>query len=101
MEAMNQIFDKRDAEEWDEDEDEEEWDEDEDEDLDEWEAEVAEEGEQWDSPFERFEEGTGVDETIINVLEKDECLDNRKDCQKWVDKEETLGESSQIIFLNN
>lgn len=78
-EAMNQIedIDKREADDW----------------LSEGEEWASTEGEEWASTFERFEEGAAVDETVINVLEKDECLDNRADCQKWVNKEEKLGES--------
>lgn len=40
--------------------------------------------------FDLFEKGD-TDETVINRLSKDECLDNPVACKKWVEKEENLG----------
>ena len=47
--------------------------------------------EEFESAFERYELNEGLDETILNQINKDECLQNRADCEKFVEKEEALG----------
>ena len=86
-----------DADLWDED-DEEDYDEDDDEDDGNSYYEEAttdsgweDDDEGFDSAFERFELNENLDETIINEMNKDECLQNREDCEKFVEKEEKLG----------
>merc|ERR1712013_138868 len=46
---------------------------------------------EFDSSFERFELNESLDETIVNEMNEDECLQNREACEKFVEKEEKLG----------
>ena len=44
-----------------------------------------------ESIFERFELKEDLDETILNMLVKNECQQNRAECVKWVAKQKKLG----------
>ena len=44
-----------------------------------------------ESIFERFELKENLDETILNMMVKDECQQNRAECAKWVAKQKKLG----------
>ena len=50
-----------------------------------------EKGEVSESQFERYELKENLDETVINGMNNDECLQNREACKKFVEKEEKLG----------